>query len=189
MIFLVILIYLIIIMAPRKKTETKMKKGRLEPDTDSEMLAEVVILDMPDPTAILTRSMPPTPKGKGKSATPRKKARQETEQSGQAPITHEMDDDLADWFEAHPIFFDQSVTDLKKWAKHDKLLAEKADELGVTRSTFWTWFTNMRTMFGRLKKKSGRVTKHRQPGSSTSFTGLYSCKHTCKFALQLLSLA
>ena len=83
---LVILIYLMIMMALKKKAEKKKTKKYLEsletPDnnTDLENLAEVVIQNVPDPTAgseepTLTRTLPPTPMGMGmgKGATPCKK--------------------------------------------------------------------------------------------------------------------
>ena len=155
---MIILIIVILMMAPKilKPKKTK-KKATVE--TDSETLPEVVVqnTDEPEPepeeAATLTRSLPPTPQGKGKTPTPRKRAKQSPAVTSQAPITHEMEDELVDWFEAHPIFFDQSTSEFKNRAKRDNLLAQKAEELGVTRSTLWTWLTNMRTVFGRLKKK------------------------------------
>ena len=146
----VFLVRLINLMAPKKKAKkkktTKNTLERLEPpnnETDPENLSEVVSQAVPDPTvdskeATLTRSMALTPKCSEKGASLHKTARLDAKEIGQVPITTDMEDELADWFEAHPIFFDQSKTDFKNWIKRDKLMTDNADELGMSHSTLWT---------------------------------------------------
>jgi len=108
-----------------------------------------------------TRSLPPTPKGKGKGKNtvpvPPKKARVEEDVS---KITAEMEEELVEFFESNPIFYDQRRTDFKNRSKRDRLLQDKGDELGVSMNTIMTWFRNMRTIYGKLKKKkSGQSAK------------------------------
>ena len=65
-----------------------------------------------------------------------------------------------EFFESNPIFYDQRRTDFKNRSKRDRLLQDKGDELGVSMNTIITWFRNMRTIYGKLKKKkSGQSTK------------------------------
>ena len=81
---------------PVKTTKTSKKKATVE--TDTETLPEVVVNDTeeatahhePEEAATLTRSLPPTPQGKGKTPTPRRRAKQSPAVTSQAPITHKM---------------------------------------------------------------------------------------------------
>ena len=126
---MIILIIVTLMMAP-KIVKPKKTKKKANVETDSETLPEVVVQEAepePEEAATLTRSLPPTPQGKGMTPTPRKRAKQSPAVTSQAPITHEMEDELVNWFEAHPIFFDQSTSEFKNRAKRDSLLAQKAD--------------------------------------------------------------
>ncbi|XP_034048735.1 uncharacterized protein LOC117529938 [Thalassophryne amazonica] len=71
------------------------------------------------------------------------------------------EENLAEWFRSHPLFYDQTVKDFKNRQKKDRLLKEKGKELRVSGSDIMVWFKSKRTVFGRLKKKkeSGEGTK------------------------------
>ena len=88
-------------------------------------------------------------------------------------ITAYHEDLLVEWFEAFPIFYDQSRRDFKDRGKRDKLLHDKGIELALSGNLIWQWFKNMRTVFGKLKKKkSGQAATTltaRQVWTITSF--------------------
>lgn len=44
-------------------------------------------------------------------------------------MTHEVEDELVDWFEGIPIFFDQRMGEFKDWGKRDKLFCDKGIDL------------------------------------------------------------
>jgi hypothetical protein len=46
-------------------------------------------------------------------------------------LTVAQEQDLVDWFSAHPLFYDQTMKDFKKRAKRERLLDEKAKLMGL----------------------------------------------------------
>ena len=82
-----------------------------------------------------------------------------------AKTTLDVDDDvkqeLAEWYEAHPFFYDKKEKHYKDASYKDRVLAEKAAELSIRLNkdilfkNLKQWFADMRTQFVRDKKKSG----------------------------------
>jgi len=80
--------------------------------------------------------LPPTPKGKGKGKgkntvpVPPKKSRVEAEagNNDESRITAGMEEELVEFFESNPIFYDQRRSDFKNRSKRDRLLQEKGEE-------------------------------------------------------------
>lgn len=58
---------------------------------------------------------------------PRKKPKMQTYQ-----MTDEQEEDLVEWFAAHPIFYDRSKHDFKNRSRRQQLLEDKGKELGLT---------------------------------------------------------
>ncbi|KAL3968158.1 uncharacterized protein LOC100704888 isoform X1 [Oreochromis niloticus] len=71
----------------------------------------------------------------------------------EATLSPEQEDHLVEWFAAHPFFYDQTARDFKDKRRREQLLDQKAEELGVTGNFLWGWFRNMRTVYGKLRKK------------------------------------
>ncbi|KAK4320402.1 hypothetical protein Pmani_008711 [Petrolisthes manimaculis] len=76
-------------------------------------------------------------------------------------LSPKQEEELVEWFSAHPIFYDRSERDFNKnKGKREVLLEGKAKEMGITGMVIWTWFKSMRTIYGKLKKqKFGQVKK------------------------------
>ncbi|XP_034048889.1 uncharacterized protein LOC117530064 isoform X2 [Thalassophryne amazonica] len=75
-------------------------------------------------------------------------------------LTVEQEDELVEWIRERPIFYDQSMRELKGKHKKNRLWEMKAKEMGVDAIALMTWFRNKRTIYGKLKKtKSGQAAK------------------------------
>ena len=62
-----------------------------------------------------------------------------------------MEEELVEFFEGNPIFYDQQRSDFKNRSKRDKLLQDKllqdkSNELGMSMNMLMTWFKNMQSM-------------------------------------------
>ena len=94
-------------------------------------------------------------------------------------LSQEVEQTLVDFFADRPIFYDQRLRDFKNRGKRDKLLGEIGAELGMSGNLCFTWFRNMRTMYGKLLKrsKSGQAAENftqRQEWTLKSFSFLDS---------------
>ncbi|XP_030611780.1 uncharacterized protein LOC115798907 isoform X2 [Archocentrus centrarchus] len=76
----------------------------------------------------------------------------------EATLSPEQEDHLVEWFAAHPFFYDQTARDFKDKRRREQMLDQKAEELGVTGNFLWGWFRNMRTVYGKLRKKKNEHT-------------------------------
>ncbi|XP_018016629.1 uncharacterized protein LOC108673335 isoform X2 [Hyalella azteca] len=67
-------------------------------------------------------------------------------------LLHEDEEELARWFEEHPIFYDKFHKGYKDKKTKDRLLAEKATTLKTpcTGEQIRTWLESMRTAYGKL---------------------------------------
>ena len=69
-------------------------------------------------------------------------------------FTSAQEAELAQWFEEHPIFYDQSLKEFKMTGRKIKVGGgRKGKELGVTGKEVFLWYKSQRTIYGRLKKK------------------------------------
>lgn len=59
-----------------------------------------------------------------------------------------------EWFVDRPIFYDQSQRDFKNRTVRDRQLALIGLEVGLTGPAVFAWFRSVRTMYGRLLKKT-----------------------------------
>ena len=71
-------------------------------------------------------------------------------------LTNEEEDTVIDWYNGNELFYDQGHKDFKNGKKKDQLMTEKAMEYGYTGQQLKTWFTNMRTMFGKMLRRKSR---------------------------------
>lgn len=80
-------------------------------------------------------------------------------------ITPELEELLVEFYSERPIFFDQQLQDFKNRSKRDRLLNEIATQLGLSANVICAWFRNMRSMYGKLlkKTKSGQRTSKFTP--------------------------
>ena len=70
----------------------------------------------------------------------------------------EVERDLGEWMQAHPLLYDRSLVDYKNTNKKRRVMEEKAVEIGLTYEKLARWLHSMRTRYGRLTKaaeKSG----------------------------------
>ncbi|VDI06290.1 Hypothetical predicted protein [Mytilus galloprovincialis] len=71
-------------------------------------------------------------------------------------LTFEEEQNMVKWMEAHPILYNKKMTTYKDTGKKEKMWLDKAKELGKFVLVLKTWYSSMRTRYGRLKKtKSG----------------------------------
>ena len=79
-------------------------------------------------------------------------------------IRPDVEERLVDWFADHPIFYDQRLKEFKERGKRDRLLRIISEEVGLSSDIIWGWFRNMRTVYGKLKKKkSGQAAETMTP--------------------------
>ncbi|XP_062603785.1 uncharacterized protein LOC134265576 [Saccostrea cucullata] len=72
-------------------------------------------------------------------------------------LTPEQEQELADFFEENPCFYDKSRSDFKNTKKKDRLIQEKAAAMNLTVSDIRLWYRSQRTILGKVqKKKSGQ---------------------------------
>ena len=110
-----------------------------------------------------------------------------------APITQMLDKtqeaDLAEWWRDHPGLYDKSNDMYRRKEKKDRLIAEKAREMGVqgfNAKMLAGWMKSMRTMYGKEEKKakgkSGAappILTSRQCGIVVVSDGLYRPSTSC----------
>ncbi|XP_041354914.1 uncharacterized protein LOC121372581 [Gigantopelta aegis] len=70
-------------------------------------------------------------------------------------LTTEEEESMVEWLEAYPILYNKKLQAYKDTAKKERLWMEKATEMGKSVLVLKTWYTSLRSRFGRLKKKSG----------------------------------
>ncbi|KAG0714446.1 hypothetical protein GWK47_014138 [Chionoecetes opilio] len=88
---------------------------------------------------------------KKKTTKKRKKTRKDCKISDQ-----DVEDDLVEWFSDNDSRWNTQRTAYRDKARRQRLLATKAEQLGISSEHLWTWFKSLRGMFTRLdKKKSG----------------------------------
>lgn len=141
----------------------------------------------PSPSPSGSRSSSPEPAPKRKSSTklkaksskkqpekPRSPTPVDEEGSGsggsergasvkQRFFSDEEEDELADFFRDHPIFYNKSLKGYYQMRdKKARLVTEKAEEMGRSAAQISTWFTSMRSSYGRLSAEgpSGTGKKH-----------------------------
>ena len=92
-------------------------------------------------------------------------------------LTDEQELELVRWYQTLTIFYNQRLKEFKLRDMKDRLMSEKATELGITLVDLKTWLNSMRTSYGRLARqdKSGECTKltsHQIRSWSTSTSSL-----------------
>lgn len=71
-------------------------------------------------------------------------------------IDQKVEDDLIEWFRENDSLWNTQRSAYRDKARRQRLIATKAEELGISSDHLWTWFKSLRDMFTRLdKKKSG----------------------------------
>jgi hypothetical protein len=68
-------------------------------------------------------------------------------------LTEEEEQSMVDWLEENPVFYNKKLKAYKDMAKKECLWREKSAELGKDVAELKTWYTSLRSRFGRLKKK------------------------------------
>jgi hypothetical protein len=69
-------------------------------------------------------------------------------------ISHAVQERLVEWFLERPFFYDQSQRQFKNRGLRDRQLTLIGLEVGLTAQQVFSWFRSMRTMYGKLLKKS-----------------------------------
>lgn len=68
----------------------------------------------------------------------------------------DVEDDLVEWFRENDSLWNTQRTAYRDRARRQRLLATKAEQIGISVEHLWTWFKSLRDMFTRLdKNKSG----------------------------------
>ncbi|XP_061186715.1 uncharacterized protein LOC133194821 [Saccostrea echinata] len=72
-------------------------------------------------------------------------------------LTPEQEQELADFYQENPCFYDKSRSDFKNSKKKDRLIQEKAAAMNLTVADIRLWYRSQRTILGKVqKKKSGQ---------------------------------
>ena len=132
---------------PPKKQARKVKKATTPPVSDPQITIEVTEEEVDkamaeraqraeDPAEAQEEAPEGTGDEDGEDQFVRKKLIAE-----QLTVTQE--EELAEWFSVHPIFYDQSARDFKDRQKKDRLLNEKAEEYGLTGKYFALFYNEM----------------------------------------------
>lgn len=67
-------------------------------------------------------------------------------------LTEEEENVMVEWLEANPILYNKKLKTYKDTSKKDTLWREKALEMGKDVIILKTWYTSLRTRYGRLRK-------------------------------------
>ncbi|XP_050711228.1 uncharacterized protein LOC126995584 [Eriocheir sinensis] len=70
----------------------------------------------------------------------------------QTDLSPEQEQIMVEWLEDHPILYNKKLSSYKDTAKKERLWLEKAAELGKPVLVLKTWYTSLRSRYGRLKK-------------------------------------
>ena len=100
-------------------------------------------------------------------------------------LNEHQEEELADWWRKHPGLYNKSNESYRRKAKKDRLIADKADEMGVwgfNAKMLAGWMKSMRTMYGKEEKKakgkSGTAPPSSPLGSDGSSRPSISCNLT-----------
>ena len=118
----------------------------------------------PRKTPRIPRSPPRSPRSPSPPATSSQTTTSSSQRSTSAAtrrqleekllLTPDQEQQLVDWFEAHPEFWDKENVGFKRKGKKDALLDDLAKDMELVGSQILTWFQSQRSMYGRLLKKT-----------------------------------
>ena len=103
-------------------------------------------------------------------------------------LDEQQEEDLADWWREHPGLYDKSNETYRRKTKKAKLIAEKAQVMGVRSfdaAMLAGWMKSMRTMYGKEEKakgKSGAAPLSSPLGSTGWWTPSSFCDLTSRLA-------
>ncbi|XP_060758189.1 uncharacterized protein LOC132868911 isoform X3 [Neoarius graeffei] len=75
-------------------------------------------------------------------------------------LDSDQEEELVEWYISHPEMYDHNNKNYKRSDKKNKLLQEKAKEMGLMVRDIVTWFKTQRTAFTRLKSGKNGQAKH-----------------------------
>ncbi|XP_061784370.1 uncharacterized protein [Nerophis lumbriciformis] len=81
-------------------------------------------------------------------ATPKAKRKRTT------AFSEEEKEEIIDFLLQHEVLYSKRLAGFKDVSKKEKLWAAQAEKMGMTVADLKTWYTSMRTMLGRLKKRA-----------------------------------
>ncbi|XP_024859656.1 uncharacterized protein LOC108230484 [Kryptolebias marmoratus] len=77
-----------------------------------------------------------------------------------AMLTEEEEQSMVEWLVGNPILYNRKLKNYKRTTRKEALWREKAEEIGKDVLILKTWYTSLRTRYGRLKKL---CSKHESP--------------------------
>ncbi|XP_013857716.1 uncharacterized protein LOC106513442 isoform X2 [Austrofundulus limnaeus] len=69
-----------------------------------------------------------------------------------AMLTEEEEQSMVEWLVSNPILYNRKLKNYKHTSRKEALWREKAEEVGKDVLILKTWYTSLRTRYGRLKK-------------------------------------
>ena len=70
----------------------------------------------------------------------------------QTDLTEDQEQAMVEWLSAHPILYNKKLKGYKETQKKEYLWSEQANLLGKDVGVIKTWYSSIRTRYGRLKK-------------------------------------